>query len=64
MLKFQEYPWTANDIHLVDEAAPWHQWFLGRADSPHVTLAALPIPLMHRYDGPHWHRLTRLALTA
>lgn len=56
---FMDYPWAPSDVHLVDELCQWHQWFLGRGSSPHVRVFGLPIPFMHRYDGPHWHRLTR-----
>jgi hypothetical protein len=56
---FMKYPWLQGDEHLVDEPCPWHQWFLGRGASRHVRLLGFPVPFMHRYDGPHWHRLTR-----
>lgn len=58
--RIMAYPWVSSDEHLVDEPCPWHQWFFGRGASPHVAAIGIPIPLMHRYDGPHWHRLTRL----
>jgi hypothetical protein len=58
--RFMDFPWLPSDVHLVDELCPWHQWFIGRGTSPHVRLLGVPVPLMHRYDGPHWHRLTRL----
>lgn len=64
LLRFHHYPWLPEDVHLVDEPAPWHQFFVGRGPSPHVRFAGIPIPLMHRYDGMHWHRLTRLAPSA
>jgi hypothetical protein len=58
--RFMDFPWLPSDVHLVDALCPWHQWFVGRGTSPHVRLLGVPVPLMHRYDGPHWHRLTRL----
>jgi hypothetical protein len=58
--RFMDYPWLSTDEHLVDELCPWHQWFFGRGDSPHATVFGIPIPLVHEYDGPHQHRLTRL----
>jgi hypothetical protein len=58
--RFMDYPWVLGDEHLVDEPCPWHQWFFGLGSSPLVKLQGIPIPLMHRYDGQHWHRLTRL----
>jgi hypothetical protein len=64
VVRFHEYPWLPNDIHLIDEPAPWHQFFVGPAHSPHMRIAGIPIPLVHRYDGVHWHRLTRLAPAA
>lgn len=61
VLRFMAYPWSPGDEHLVDEPCPWHQWFFGRVGSPRVRLGGVPIPLVHRYDGMHWHRLTLLA---
>lgn len=57
--RIMDYPWTSSDEHFVDEPCPWHQWFFGRGHSPHVTVFGMPIPFIHRYDGPHWHRLTK-----
>jgi len=59
--RFMDYPWLPADVHLVDESCAWHQWFFGLGSSPHVKLAGIPVPFMHRYDGQHWHRLTVLA---
>lgn len=58
--RFMDYPWLPADMHQVDGPCPWHQWFLGRGSSPHVRFWGFPVPLMHRYDGPHYHRLTLL----
>jgi hypothetical protein len=60
VLRFMDYPWRAGDKHLVDEACPWHQWFVGLGGPPNVRVAGVPVPLVHRYDGPTWHRLSRL----
>lgn len=57
----KEYPWSANDIFLVDEICPWHTWFLGRGKTPNVKLKGLSIPFMHEYDGAHWHRFATLS---
>lgn len=58
--RFMDYPWKQSDVNLIDELCPWHQWFLGRGATPNVTVWGIPIPFLHRYDGPHWHRFTRL----
>ena len=60
-IRFMEYPWVKDDVHHVDESCSWHQWFFGFASSPHVRLAGVSVPFMHRYDGQHWHRLTSLS---
>lgn len=60
VLRFMEYPWSPADVHLIDEACSWHQWFFNRSPAPHVRVHGVPVPLVHRYDGVHWHRLTRL----
>ena len=62
--RFMDYPWSAQDEHLVDELCPWHQWFFGYGSSPHVEAFGLPLPLMHRFASTCWHRLTRLSRTA
>ena len=59
--RFMDYPWKTADKHLVDELCPWHQWFLGVDSTSNVKFLGLPIPFMHKYDGPHWHRLTQLS---
>lgn len=58
---FMHYPWFPSDNILIDELCPWHTWFLGYGDSPNVKLFGLPLPLVHRYDGPHWHRFALLS---
>lgn len=58
--RFMDFPWLPEDKHLLDEPCPWHQWFFGRGASPHITALGIPVPFMHQYDGPHWHRLTKL----
>jgi len=60
---YHSYPWLPGDQHLVDEPCPWQQWFLGLPPfgKNNLTLRGLPLPLIHRYDGTHWHRLTRMA---
>lgn len=54
--EFANYPWSAADVHVVDGACPWHQWYL----APHRTSGVFPVGLRAPYDGPHLHRLTRL----
>lgn len=47
---FAEYPWSPSDEILVDELSPWHQEYY-----------ELRPPFYRHYDGPHRHRLVRLA---
>jgi SAM-dependent methyltransferase len=47
---FSAYPWSIGDQVLLDELCPWHQYYL-----------ALHPRMLRRYDGPHRHRLARLA---
>lgn len=47
---FSEYPWSTHDEVLLDEQCPWHEFYL-----------ALHPRMVRRYDGPHRHRLVRLA---
>ncbi len=61
-IRFMDYPWKKEDIRLVDEKCPWHQFFFGRSAAHHYKLfKRIPIPLLHRYDGVHWHRLSLLS---
>ncbi|MEO7775527.1 MAG: putative sugar O-methyltransferase [Steroidobacteraceae bacterium] len=64
VLRILEYPWRTDDVHLVDELCPWSQWFVGIGRAKNVRWAGLPLPLVHRYDGRIWHRLTRMASPA
>lgn len=59
--RFMDYPWLPKDNHLVDEACPWHNWFLGVSGKPAFRLGRFAVPLVRHYDGPHWHRLTELS---
>lgn len=60
--RFFDYPWKKEDKNLVDEKCPWHQFFFARSSAPNLQLFNLiPIPLLHRYDGIHWHRFTQLS---
>jgi hypothetical protein len=57
-----EFPWEAEDVFLVDEVCPWHKFFVGRIGGKSVKLLDfIPIPLLRKYDGVHWHRLALLA---
>jgi hypothetical protein len=56
-----DYPWDLLDTHHVDELAPWHQWFFAvGGPSPNFKYKGVSVPFIHVYDGPHWHRLTKL----
>lgn len=62
IIRFMNYPWNTEDIQLVDEKCPWHQFFIGRSSAENIKLFNLiPVPLLHRYDGIHWHRLSILS---
>ena len=53
------YPWDKNDLHLIDQICPWHQFYIG-AGANKFKIKGIPIPFVSKYDGPHWHRLTKL----
>ena len=50
VVRFRDYPWSAKDEVLLDEACPWNQ-----------TYYTWRPPLYRNYDGPIWHRLALLA---
>ena len=59
-----DYPWKDEDEHLLDEDCAWSKFFFfgGRAvNAPKVL--GIRVPIIHPYDGPVAHRLTKLALT-
>lgn len=58
--RFMDYPWKTTDVHLINELCPWHQWYLGYGSARSVKLGGVPVPFVHLYDGPHWHRFTLL----
>lgn len=49
VIRFTDYPWSADDEVLTDEACPWHQNYY-----------SFRPPFYRRYDGPHRHRLIRV----
>lgn len=51
-IRFDEYPWSDDDDHLVDEMCPWHQSFY-----------SLRWPFYRNYNGPIRHRLSWLSKT-
>ena len=59
--KFFSYPWCNEDIHLVDEFCPWHNYFLSFSRAKNgPELFKIRIPFINYFDGPHMHRLTVL----
>jgi hypothetical protein len=59
--EFTRYPWYSEDVHLVDERCPWHKYYLSFSTSSNgPKLLGCRVPLMNYFDGPTWHRLTRL----
>ena len=57
-----EFPWKKEDVFLVDEECPWHEFFVGRIGGTNVKfLNLIPIPFLRKYDGVHWHRLAKLS---
>jgi hypothetical protein len=50
VIKFFEYPWL-DDLVIVDELCPWHQYYYGKGG----------FPIYKKYDGPIWHRLCQLS---
>jgi len=58
---YREYAWHPKDVHLVDERCPWHKYyasFTTTANGP--TVLGMRVPFVNYYDGPTWHRLSRL----
>lgn len=60
-VEFLKYPWSENDVHLVDEYSPWHTYFLsyGKAKNG-PKLLNFRIPFINYFDGSIRHRLTVL----
>jgi len=60
--EFARYPWSERDVRLVDGACPWHRYYLGfRRASNGPRIFGWRVPFVNCFDGPHRHRLTRLA---
>ncbi len=61
-IKYDEYPWIANDVHLKDEICPWHRYFFSSTSvSVTGTNFRFQIPAIKRYDGLSRHRVTVLS---
>jgi hypothetical protein len=59
---FLEYPWQENDEVFLDERCPFYTHYLSPSMSPHgPRLFGLRVPFVNYFDGPHRHRLVRLA---
>ena len=60
--RFYDYPWNANDEHLIDDECPWHIFYLslGKVKNE-LTFFGIPVPFVKYFDGQHLHRLSHLA---
>ncbi len=60
--EFSRYPWQADDVHLLDERCPWHQYYFSFSTYSNVPrFLGIRIPFVNYFDGPIRHRLTRLS---
>ncbi len=60
--EFSRYPWQADDVHLLDERCPWHQYYFSFSTySNGPRFLGIRIPFVNYFDGPIRHRLTRLS---
>lgn len=61
-IKYEEYPWVEDDVHLEDEICPWHRYFFAPMYIKlTMTNFRFRIPIIRKYDGPTWHRVTILS---
>jgi len=61
ILRFDDYPWSKTDRHLIDEEPPFYRWFFSpRPTARNLKMAAISVPFGRLFDGPIRHRLTRL----
>ncbi len=52
------YPWSLNDIVLLDEYCPWQKYFVSRAKSENgPTFLNIRIPFINYYDGKTIHKI-------
>ncbi len=58
--RFLDYPWSGEDIYLLDEICPWHIFFYGIRSGKSPRLLGLPIPFLNYFEGEHRHRLSVL----
>jgi len=58
-VEFFNYPWSENDVHLVDEVSPYHTHFIALHRSKNgPELLNFRIPFINYFDGATRHRLT------
>ncbi len=61
-IKYDEYPWITDDVHLTDEICPWHRYFFSPTPVNVIrTNFRFQIPTIKRYDGLSRHRVTVLS---
>lgn len=61
-IEFARYPWHPDDEVFVDGPCPYYTHFVGAStlrQGPRV--GGVRVPFVNAFDGPHWHRLVRLA---
>jgi hypothetical protein len=64
IIRFADYPWQADDEVFLDGPCPYYTYFFAPYTLPNgPRVWSLRIPFINYFDGPHLHRLVRLAPT-
>lgn len=62
VIRFEDYPWQAEDEVFLDGPCPYYTHYLSaRTVSKGPRLLGIRVPFINYFDGPTWHRLARLA---
>jgi len=61
IVEFRAYPWHSKDVNLIDEKCPWNNYYVSFTTTTNgPRILGVRVPFVNYYDGPTWHRLSRL----
>jgi len=60
IVRFVDYPWRESDRTFIDGPCPYYAYYFGRTQPTGPTVLGQRVPLVNRFDGAIWHRLTQL----
>jgi len=61
VVNFHSYPWSEQDVYLIDDYCPWYRYFISACKAQNgPRIFNIRIPFIHYFDGAIRHRLSIL----